>query len=177
VPCDAGWMLITDLAEHPGRIAALAAWHFDYWGPLTGADTLDGYRALLTSAAQSRTVPSVLIAVDGDQLLGSANLVVCDLPVRPTLTPWLAQLFVEPTQQRHGIGAALVRAVLGRAAECGHDRAYLFTSGTLPEYYARLGWRTLERVRYLGAERTVMDYALRRSSGARDSSESPRDVF
>jgi predicted N-acetyltransferase YhbS len=153
-------VLITDLAELPESMATLARWHFEYWGPLTGADTLDGYRALLAQAARSRTVPSVLIAVGGDQLLGSANLVNCDLPPRAALTPWLAQLFVAPPHRRHGIGAALVAAVLDRARACGHARAYLFTSGTLPEYYARLGWRTVERLAYLGKERTVMDYAL-----------------
>lgn len=153
-------MLIADLGEWPDCIPTLARWHFDYWGPLTGSATLDGYLDLLTGAAQSRTVPSVLIAVDGDHLLGSTSLVGCDLPERPALTPWLAQLFVEPTQRRHGVGAALVGAVLDRARACGYERAYLFTSGTLPQYYARLGWRTLERLPYLGKERTVMEYAL-----------------
>lgn len=124
-------------------------------------------------------MPSVLIAVDGDQLLGSANLVACDLPVRPTLTPWLAQLFVEPRQRRHGIGAALVRAVLvravlGRAGDCSHDRAYLFTSGTLPQYYARLGWRPIEHLQYLGKERTLMDCALGPDRGHFDIRTAPR---
>lgn len=162
-------MLIIDLAERPDWISTLARWHFDYWGPLTGSVTLDSYLELLTGAARSRTVPSVLIAVDGNQLLGSANLVTCDLPARPALTPWLAQLFVEPTQRRCGVGAALVRAVLRRAADSGYDRAYLFTSGTLPDYYARLGWQTVERLPYLGKERTVMDYSLSRVSERTDS--------
>jgi hypothetical protein len=30
----------------------------------------------------------------------------------------------------------------------------------LPDYYAGLGWRTIDRVEYLGRERTVMDYDL-----------------
>lgn len=162
-------MLIIDLADRPDWTATLARWHFDYWGPLTGAATLDGYRELLTSAARSRTVPSVLIAIDGKELLGSVNLVTCDLPARPALTPWLAQLFVDPRQRRHGVGAALVRAVLRRAGDCGHDRVYLFTSGTLPGYYARLGWQTVARIPYLGKERTVMDYELSRLSKGADS--------
>ena len=41
-------------------------------------------------------------------------------------TPWLAQLFVEPTRRRHGVGATLVRAVLRRAEDCGYRRVYLF---------------------------------------------------
>jgi GNAT superfamily N-acetyltransferase len=113
-------MLITDLGEHPSWIPTLARWHFEYWGPLTGSASLDAYVASLASAAQNRTVPSVLIAVAEGELLGSANLVGCDLPVGEALTPWLAQLFVEPTRRREGVGAALVRAVLHRARECGY---------------------------------------------------------
>ena len=87
-------MVIGDLGDHLSWLPALARWHYDQWGPLTGASSFDGYVALLTEAAASRTVPSVLIAMADGELLGSANLVASDLPPRPELTPWLAQLFV-----------------------------------------------------------------------------------
>ena len=150
-------MVIGDLADHLTWLPVLARWHYNEWGPLTGADSLDGYVAFLTEAAASRMVPSVLVAVAHGELLGSANLVASDLPPRSELTPWLAQLFVGPTRRRDGVGAALVRAVLQRARECGYERVYLYTSGTLPQYYRRLGWRVIERVVYLQRERTVMD--------------------
>lgn len=153
---------IADLGQHPQWIPVLARWHFEQWGPLTGAATQDAYVALLTGAAHSRTVPSVLIALAEAELLGSASLVASDLPVRNALSSWLAQLFVEPTRRRSGVGAALVFAVLRRAHECGYRRVYLYTSGTLPAYYTRLGWRTIEHVPYLGRERAVMNYALDR---------------
>ena len=95
------------------------------WGPLTGADSLDGYIATLTNAATSKAVPSVLIAVAEGELLGSATLVASDLPPRPELTPWLAQLFVKPTRRHAGVGAALVRAILDRAR---HAATYVSTS-------------------------------------------------
>ena len=97
-------MVIGDLGDHLSWLPALARWHYDQWGPLTGASSFDGYVALLTEAAASRTVPSVLIAMADGELLGSANLVASDLPPRPELTPWLAQLFVEPTRRRDGLG-------------------------------------------------------------------------
>lgn len=150
-------VLVADLGEHPVWARVLARWHYDQWGPLTGAASAGHYEQMLRDAADSRTVPSVLVAVAGGQLLGSASLVASDLPIRPTLTPWLAQLFVAPSRRRHGVGAALVAAVLERAHKCGYRRVFLFTSGTLPQYYSRLGWRVVEGVEYLGRERTVMD--------------------
>ena len=148
--------VISDLGEHPAWLPRLARWHHDQWGPLTGADSLESYAALLTDAAGSRTVPSVLVAAADGELLGSANLVACDLPPRRALTPWLAQLFVTPAQRRAGVGAGLVRAVLDRARQCGHSRVYLYTSGSLPDYYRRLGWQDVESRPYLGRERTIM---------------------
>jgi predicted N-acetyltransferase YhbS len=139
-------------------VPVLARWHYDQWGPLTGASSFDDYVVLLARAAANRTVPSVLVAALEGDLLGSATLVASDLPSRPELTPWLAQLFVESTRRRVGVGAALVHAVIERARRCGYPRIYLYTSGTLPHYYGRLGWRIVERLHYLGQERTVMAY-------------------
>ena len=153
-------MFIADLADHEDVLPTLARWHFDQWGPLTGASSLEAYTELLETASKTRTVPSVLVAFADGALIGSATLLASDLPVRPALTPWLAQLFVAPGRRRDGVGAALVTAVRERARRCGYARLYLFTSGTLPDYYARLGWGTMERVAYLGRERTVMDIAL-----------------
>jgi len=153
---DSAPFAIADLAEQLAWLPVLARWHFDQWGPLTGADSLQGYVALLDRAAASRTVPSVLVAAAAGELLGSANLVASDLPLRPDLTPWLAQLFVPLARRRAGVGAALVRAILERAGQCGYPCVYLYTSGTLPAYYGRLGWRTVERLTYLQRERTVM---------------------
>jgi predicted N-acetyltransferase YhbS len=129
-------------------------------GPLTGARSVEDYRERLATAAASRTVPSILVAAADGALLGSASLLGADLPPRPELTPWLAQLFVTQARRRDGVGAALVRAVLQRARECRSPHVYLYTSGTLPQYYQRLGWRDVERVSYLERERTVMRYDL-----------------
>jgi len=60
-------MMISDLADYLAWLPALARWHYDQWGPLTGAGSFDGYVALLTEAAASKTEPSVLVAVaDGE---------------------------------------------------------------------------------------------------------------
>jgi predicted N-acetyltransferase YhbS len=155
----AEWV-IADLGDELVWLPMLARWHYDQWGPLTGASSCEDHVGRLTEAAASRAVPSVLVAVSRGELLGSVSLLACDLPARPELTPWLAQLFVEPTRRSVGLGAAFVRAALQRAGHCGHRRVDLYTSGTLPDYYGRLGWRVVERLDYLERPRTVMVYDL-----------------
>ena len=153
-------MQIDRLGRHRHWIPTLARWQFDYWGPLTGFDTLEQYVGALEEWSIGEAIPTVLVAFDGTDLAGSVNLRRSEMETRPALTPWLAQLFVAPGRRGGGIGAALVAAALAHAGRCGFDTLYLFTSGTLPEYYSRLGWVELERVAYLGKERAVMQHQV-----------------
>ena len=68
----------------------------------------------------------MLVAVEGEQLLGSVNLLRSEMESRPTLTPWLAQLFVVPGSRRGGVGAALVRAAIAHVRTCGFSDVYLY---------------------------------------------------
>ena len=151
-------MIIEEIGSHRDWITTIARWHFDQWGRLTGSDTLAEYVRMLQQSAGSGSVPTVLVASDGTELLGSASLLRCDMTIRADLTPWLAQLFVTPAHRRGGVGAALVKAVAQQAKRLGFERLYLYTSGDLPRYYERLGWVVRERVAYLGKERTVMEF-------------------
>ncbi len=55
-----------------------------------------------------------------------------------------------------------VRAVIERGRNLGFDRLYLYTSGTLPLFYERSGWKERETVQYKGKERIVMEMNIRR---------------
>jgi GNAT superfamily N-acetyltransferase len=153
-------MAIEELRLHRDWIPVIARWHFDQWGPLTGAQTFERYIGVLQECAEGSDVPSVLVAVLDGNVLGSASLVACDLSPRPSLTPWLAQVFVLSDYRHQGIGAALVRAAAARARNLGFPRLYLYTSGDLPRCYERLGWTIEEHVEYLGRRRAVMHNAL-----------------
>jgi N-acetylglutamate synthase-like GNAT family acetyltransferase len=63
-----------------------------------------------------------------------------------------------PPPQGRGVGAQLVAVAIAYAQRRGFPTIYLYTSGTLPDYYARLGWEVIERVEYFGRERSVMRY-------------------
>ena len=107
------------------------------------------YRKRLADAADRAANASLLVAVGAEagDLLGTATLVLGDGPYAELAGPGEAELRmlgVDPAARRRGAGAALVRAVLDRAAAGGARRVLL---STLPEMaaaqrlYRRFGFR------------------------------------
>ena len=141
-------------------ISEIAGQQFEHWGALTGHSSLIAYRSFLEQAARSVTLPRVLVAATPKTLLGSVNLLVNEMTVRPHLAPWLAQLFVMESARGAGIGTVLIGAAARYVEKLGHRQLFLFTSGALPDYYGARGWVAVEEVAYLGKVRTVMRLAL-----------------
>jgi predicted N-acetyltransferase YhbS len=98
----------------PSKIAAM---QFANWGRSTGFNSAEEYERFLCDAARSHGLPAVLVARRGEKFLGSVNLLAHEMTTHPTLSPWLAQLFVIAEERGRGVGAALVRACLARFAE------------------------------------------------------------
>jgi predicted N-acetyltransferase YhbS len=142
----------------------MAADQYDYWGPLTGYASPASYEALLEQAAHSLTLPRVLVAMSHTSLLGSVNLLTNEMTVRPQFTPWLGQLFVPESHRAKGIGTGLLNAAISYVAGLGYSQLFLFTSGTLPDYYRKRGWTDVEDVIYLGKARTIMRFDTKRTT-------------
>jgi GNAT superfamily N-acetyltransferase len=157
---DAMSLEIEPLTIESGLPATIAALQFTFWGALTGYGSTADYEKFRCSAARSRQLPTVLVARRGPMFLGSVNLLAREMTIRPALSPWMAQLFVVDSERGRGVGNALTEALIARAAELGFWRVHLYTSGTLPAYYAALGWKPIEEVEYLGKMRTIMVFDL-----------------
>lgn len=153
-------MQIENIKHHLNAIDTLSQAQFELWGPLTGRNTLEEYRELLHLAAESKSLPITLVAVENATILGSVNVLENDLPLRPDIAPWLAQLFVFPNFRRQGAGAFLVAGAIAEARKLNRPIIYLYTSGTLPDYYEKLGWSRMEEIAYLGKRRVIMAYPI-----------------
>ena len=153
-------MEIEYLADHLDFTPTLAKWHYDQWKHFVDGDSVERRIQLLGSRAKHRAVPTVFIAFEGAQLLGSATLAEHDMDTRLDLTPWLCDVIVAPEFRRRGIASALVRRIVREAAELGIAELYLFTTGQMREdLYAGLGWSVRERPIYRGIERVLMSIA------------------
>lgn len=146
-------------SDSPWR-AQIAAEQFALWGPLTGYNSASAYETFLERAAASASLPRVLVARLDETLLGSVNLLAQEMTIRPQLTPWLGQLFVSQDQRAKGVGARLLDAASAYVGSLGYRQLFLFTSGTLPDYYRKRGWAEVEQVAYLGKARTVMRFDI-----------------
>ncbi len=138
-------MEIVALPERPEAIATCARWAFETWGGDRVGSAAEAARLWRRELA-APGLPLRWIAVQGGDVLGMAALVADDLPARPDLTPWLADVFVPPEQRGQGIATALVGAVERAAAGRGVATLYLHSEHAAG-LYARLGWREIGRER------------------------------
>jgi predicted N-acetyltransferase YhbS len=148
-------MRIAYLADHPGAAPLLAAWHHDEWQALLPGWTREQALAELRSHTGRRQVPTTLVAVAGDRVVGSASLLVADLDGWEHLSPWVASVYVLPEYRGAGVGRRLVARAVEEARALGVAEVYLFTAGQ-EAYYARLGWSPLARTRHHGNDVVIM---------------------
>jgi predicted N-acetyltransferase YhbS len=152
-------MQIDYLTNHKHLIPELAQLHFNEWGRYRPNDTVDARAERLRACCGKSALPTIVVALSGAELCGSAMLIASDMDTRPDLSPWLAGVYVKVEYRNKGIGSALVTRIVTEAAALGVPRLHLCTDspGTL---YTRLGWSAVERTPYKGILVTIMTFDL-----------------
>lgn len=109
----------------------------------------------LSSHVNRCAIPTTIIALEDESLLGSASLIVDDLPGWEHLSPWIASVFVSPEHRGKGVGKALVQRALSDAQSLGASPVYLFTAGQA-EFYEQMGWETETETSHAGQSVRIM---------------------
>lgn len=73
------------------------------------------------------SLPCTLILRDDGRLIGSVSVVARDCEARPDLGPWLASLYVLPSERRQGHGSRLVEAAIESARRSNAGCLHVFT--------------------------------------------------
>src|ERR1044072_4234087 len=150
-------MRIENLADHPEALPILAQWQHAEGGHLRPNDTVEKRMVRLRGFATGEQIPLTVVALDGDEVLGSASLIQHDMETRMELTPWLAGVYVGEQYRRHGIGAELVRRIMAEAARLKVPLLYLYTVHS-ENFYGALGWTLMERTSYRDQDIVIMTY-------------------
>lgn len=152
-------MKICDLREHPEYLSTLSAWHHAEWSYLNPGKTLEDRINKMRDYLSDNQIPTMLIAIEGDDVLGSAALIESDMDTHPELTPWLANVYVRHDKRGLGVGGKLVRAIMQLAKDYQLPRIYLFTPDQ-EAFYAKMGWKTLSHENYHESPVTIMQLDL-----------------
>ena len=131
------------LSDRPGFTDTVTdrGWHA-WW--IDSGVSLSGYRAHFDPMIRGESLPFGLVAHADDVYLGSVLVIENDLDARPTLSPWIAALWVEPAHRRQGLAARLIGAARSRAAQLGHGTCYLCATPDKAPYYLARGFRLIE---------------------------------
>jgi N-acetylglutamate synthase-like GNAT family acetyltransferase len=144
------------LADHPAYLPTVAAWQQAQFGYLSPSTTLEDRTDRLHRSLQKDALPTAFVALsDSGALLGSAGILPATI-THKHLTPWLSSVYVPGEFRGRGIASALSLRALAEAARLGFERLYLFTPHN-EKLYARMGWKTFERIEYNGVPLTLME--------------------
>ena len=147
------------LAQHQRYIPTLAQWFHDEWGYLYPQRTLAEVQEAISERTNTDKLPLALVAIDGQELLGTVCLKQHDMDTRMDLTPWLAGLYVADHKRGKGIGRALVAAIETQARKLGIEKLYLYTPES-EAFYLVLGWQLVERMEYHGYPVSLMEKVM-----------------
>lgn len=134
---------VSDLREVPAFAPVVADRVWRAWWEAQGVP-LAALRARLDESLGPSPVPTTFVAHETERFLGCVALIASDVDQRPSLTPWVAALWVEPDVRRHGIGDALMARATQAAFGAGHDQVYLAAEAQLAPYYVARGWALIE---------------------------------
>ena len=136
--------------------AAVSDWIWMEWArhePGVGRADSD---ATVHAALRGDRLPWFVVARAAGVPVGCASIVASDLPTRPDLGPWLANVYVQPAWRGRGLGTALTEAAMAHGAPFV-DVLYLYTSGGTA-LYERLGWRLHDTGHYAGRPISILCY-------------------
>jgi predicted N-acetyltransferase YhbS len=149
--------LITHLFAHPQLIKSVARMIYnEFWSDVIDGMSEDDLVAHLKSATDAARIPLCFIALHGNELVGTVNLIENDDAARNHLRPWLAAMVVREDQRSRGIGTKLVNALLNEARQMNIPAIYFGTDG--PGFYERIGAIYHEKIR---ADFFIMKFELR----------------
>lgn len=148
-------MNIIDLRTATHHIPTLAKWHHDEWSYLNPGGSVEKRIEKMRTYLGENLIPTMLIAIEGDEVLGSAALIASDMDTKPELSPWLANVYVRADKRGLGVGAKLVKSIMDLAKQNRLPRIYLFTPDQ-EKFYAKMGWKILSKENYRNSLVTIM---------------------
>ncbi len=136
---------VEPLDRHPRFMPLLVdAFEREWWPAWANTISRAGLEAIF-QAAPGGALPIVLVALEGDRVVGTIALRpwFAEEPMRET--PWVRQLYVFPGHRGRGVDRALVAAIESHARRLGYRELFAATNRIEP-LLRRRGWEVFRRI-------------------------------
>jgi len=153
-------MELVFLTDRQEALATIASWYFDEWGHLGKGTTMEKVTEDLHSYLNKEQIPLIVLAVEGDEILGAAQLKYREMDIYPEKEHWLGGVFVSSEYRGKKIASKIVIKLLSIAESLNVKSLYLQTENLNGGLYSLLGWQPLEQVNYHGVDVLVMEKRL-----------------
>lgn len=151
-------MRFINLREQPQAIATVAPWHYAEWHALFPEKSQTDFAEDLALSLRGDAIPQTWLLLDENgAIVGTGSLLLQDMAINQHLSPWLANIYVHPTQRGRGLGKQIVQHVMAQAVALGVQTLYLFTEDQ-QAFYEKLGWQLIEQQAYEGEMVSVMQW-------------------
>ncbi|WP_458576361.1 GNAT family N-acetyltransferase [Aliamphritea spongicola] len=120
----------------------------------------DYFAVQLNDYLNRDAVPLIVMAVDGDVLMGAAQLKYREMSIYPEKEFWLGGVYVDAPYRGRKIASALVARIEDKARQLGITRLHLQTEDLTGGLYTRSGWQATEQVDYRNTDVLVMTKEL-----------------
>ncbi|MBN3561027.1 GNAT family N-acetyltransferase [Aliamphritea spongicola] len=148
------------LADRPQARLTIADWYSREWGYLLEVPPADYFAVQLNDYLNRDAVPLIVMAVDGDVLMGAAQLKYREMSIYPEKEFWLGGVYVDAPYRGRKIASALVARIEDKARQLGITRLHLQTEDLTGGLYTRSGWQATEQVDYRNTDVLVMTKEL-----------------
>jgi GNAT superfamily N-acetyltransferase len=150
---------IAPLAQHQHHVEGVAERIYRLWGRLIHEDSgmsAAEYTEVVRSRAVLDRVPTTLVALAADTLVGTVSLKQEETTTAAGLSPWVGGLLVDEGWRARGVGKALLEKAEATAARLGYPFLHLSCEPEVEHFYQRLGWEVLRHTVSCGDKVALM---------------------
>ena len=153
-------MEIQLLADNEKVQPTVANWYFQEWGHLKEGNTLVKVTEALRGYLNKGKIPLMVLALEADQVLGTAQLKYREMDSYPEKEHWLGGVYVSKNYRGNEVAEKIIFKLISIAKQLDVHKLYLQTERLDGGLYSRLGWKPVEKVYYRGLNVLVMEKAL-----------------
>ncbi|CAM3719463.1 MULTISPECIES: GNAT family N-acetyltransferase [Pseudoalteromonas] len=134
----------------------IAKWYFQQWGHLVEGSSVELFNNKLNDYLNRDSIPLVIMAVEGEDVLGVAHLRYHEMTIYPDKEHWVGGVYIDTKHRSKGVASALVNHLESVAVSLGVTDIHLQTEKLDGGLYKQLGWQPIEQVNNRGVEVQVM---------------------